>query len=383
MKKYVLILLFLPQYLLSQNSNGYFKISKDEFYYQKMNEWNQTIYDDFDSKFETLIDNDSIFTFSAKGYFFQETYQLNLDKNKRITEIVIFFHVHNGSLDQWFPFKYPVNIGETFKKLGNPDVINDTSTYSPMGSFLNSEYSFTKYYKWNNVLYQGTKVAKVIATLKLKEPVKNKRGKIKKYHYRDYGYISYIASGNGIINDNEKNFNTAAQISNGARKSWKKNKREMTSLLGEERFNTSDSWYDNSMLPYFLYIENTNDPKEYFKRFRSFAKVFYNIKFDDQSLETNQKYTYTSLPDGIIAKAIGMHKSCCVEILIDLDNWNNSTFLDKIFIMFHEFGHDLFDLNHSDGIRLMTTSKITFDDPSILGEMIHEMMFSVLKKKKK
>lgn len=383
MKKLLLILLFLPSIIFSQNSNGFFNFSKDAFYYDKMSEWQDKIYDDIDSKFETLIDNDSIFAFSARGYFFEEMYQLNFDKNKRIKKIELFFNVHNGDLNEWFPNKYPVNIGETFKVLGNPNITTDDSPYFLVNSFQDSEFTFQKYYKWNNVLYQDTKVAMEIATLKVKKPIKNKRGKIRKYQLRDYGYISYIASGNGNVTDKDKNFTTVSQISNGARKSWQKNSKEMISLLGEKRFNTSNSWFDKSILPYLLYIENTNDPKEYFKKFFFYANVLYNIDFNDQFSYENQKYTYTSLPDGVIAKAKGMNKSCCIEILIDLENWNDSTYLDKLFIMFHELGHDIFDLNHSDGIRLMTTNKITFDDPSILGEMIHEMMFSILKQQKR
>lgn len=50
--------------------------------------------------------------------------------------------------------------------------------------------------------------------------------------------------------------------------------------------------------------------------------------------------------------------------------------------VFHEFGHDIFELEHSDGIRLMTTNKLDIKNPSVLGEMIHEMFIAVLKKQK-
>lgn len=51
--------------------------------------------------------------------------------------------------------------------------------------------------------------------------------------------------------------------------------------------------------------------------------------------------------------------------------------------MYHELGHDIFGLEHSDGIRLMTTNKLDIDDPSILGEMIHEMFMAILKNQKR
>ncbi|WP_445737094.1 hypothetical protein, partial [Mariniflexile sp.] len=379
MKKIIFILLFFPHYIISQSSSGFFNFSKDEFYIEKMDEWNQR---NVEKKFETLINNDTVFAFSAKFYSFQETFQLNLGKNKKIEKIENFIYVHNGSLDELFPYKYPIKIGDIFKNLGNPDVTNSNSTKLTMNTVLDLEYSFEKYYKWNNVLYRDTKVSMEIANLKAKKSYKNKKGKIKKYQFRDYGYVSYTANSNGTISDNDKNFNTVSLISNGAIKSWQKTKREMISLLGEKRFNTSNLHFENNNLPYFLYLEKTNDPSQYFKNFFFFATMVYDIAFGSQVLEENQKYTYTTLPDNILAEAIGMDKSCCIEILIDLENWNNSTYLDKLFIMFHEFGHDIFNLKHSDGIRLMATNKLTFDDPSILGEMIHEMMLSILKRQK-
>lgn len=381
MKITFLILFFFPMIIFSQNTNGFFNFSKDAFYYEQMSKWKDKIYNDVDCKFETVINNDSIFSFSAKGYFFKELYQLNLDEKERITKIELFFSVHNGDLEEWFPYKYPTQISKIFKTLGNPNITQENSTYHPVNYIQDAEYKFEKYHKWNNVLYKETEVILEVANLKTKIPIRSKKGKIKKYETKEYGYISNSAKGNGKITETEKELNTTIKISDGFIKLWKRNRAELIGFLGQERFNTSDAWTDINFLTALFTIKNTNDPKQYFECFTNIATILYDTDltkfiFDDE------KFTYTSLSEGTIAKAVGMNNSSSVEILIDIENWNNSTYLDKYFIMFHELGHDIFDLEHSDGIRLMTTNKISFDDPSLLGEMIFEMMFSVFKKEK-
>lgn len=381
MKKIFTILFIIPIIVLSQNFDGFFEISKDEFYHNKMAEWKNKAYEDFDSKFEILTDNDSIFAFKARGYFFSETYQLNINKDDKIKKIEIFFHVHKGSLEDWFPYKYPIDIADVFKNLGSPIVTKENLKYE---SRFNdgSEFNFKKYYKWNKVSYLDLNTSMEIGELKRKKPIKNRRGKIKSYQYLDYGYMSYSVIGNGKPTTRQKNFYVATEIAKGINKSWKENQRELLNILGRERFDTSEGWLDKSILPSIIFMDKTNDPKLFFKTFFSLANLLYDIEFNEQFSEKNQKYTYTTLPNGLLAKANGMDKDCCIEIFIDLKNWNNSNFFDKMFIMFHEFGHDIFNLKHSDGIRLMATNKIEFDDLKIFGEMLNEMMLTILKKQR-
>ena len=47
--------------------------------------------------------------------------------------------------------------------------------------------------------------------------------------------------------------------------------------------------------------------------------------------------------------------------------------------MFHELGHDIFNLSHSDGIRLMATNQFNIKNELELGEMIFEMFYYVAK----
>lgn len=383
MKRFIFLFLLFPLVIFAQNSDGYFDISKDAFYYEIMSSWKENAYKDLDCKFSTIIDNDSIFSFSAQNYFFRERYQLTISNQKKIKKIEIFFSVHNGKLEDWFPYKYPIKIESAFKNIGNPSLIKENISYSPIYITEATDYKFKKYYKWDNALYRETKSVQEVAIGTANLPIKNERGKIKSYETIYFGYIAFTPKGKGMLSERDINFNVASKIANGSKKIWNKSKYELVDLLGLERFNTSDAWVEGEMFPYLFFLENTNSPKEYFTQFFFLANTVYNIEFGEALNESNQKYTYTSLPDGVLARAIGMDKECCIEILIDLENWNKSNYIDKVFIMYHELGHDIFGLEHSDGIRLMTTNKLDIDNPSVLGEMIHEMFVAILKKQKK
>jgi len=382
MKNTLFILLFFPIFIFSQTSNGYFNFSKEMFYHEQMSKWKDKVYSDKDCKFETVIDNDSIFAFSARGYFFKELYQLNLDEKKRIKKIEIFFSVHNGNLEEWFPYKYPMQISEVFKKLGDPNITKNNYIHHPINPLKDAEYTFENYNKWNNVLFKDTEVVLEIANLKAKIPIRNKKGKIKKYESKEYAYISKSAKSKGDITETDKNLNATIKISDGFIKLWQRNRSELITMLGQERFDISDAWTDITALTVLFAIKNTNNPKEYFQCFNNIGITLFDFDLV-KYFNVDEKFTYTSLSEGTLARSVGMNNSRSVEILIDIENWNDSSYLDKYFIMFHELGHDVFDLEHNDGIRIMTTNKISFDNPSLLGEMIFEMMFFVLKKQGK
>ena len=89
--------------------------------------------------------------------------------------------------------------------------------------------------------------------------------------------------------------------------------------------------------------------------------------------------TFTELDDKIIALALGINDNCSVKIAVDINKWNKSTYLQKYHIMFHELGHDIFNLGHNDGIRLMATNQFNIESDEELGEMIHEMLYHVAK----
>ena len=103
--------------------------------------------------------------------------------------------------------------------------------------------------------------------------------------------------------------------------------------------------------------------------------------YDINLKNSSANLTFSSLPSKTIAIAKGMDNNCNVDLMIDIKQWNNSSYLERLHIIFHELGHDYFNLNHSDGLRLMATNKFQVDNPEILGDMIQEM-FSYVKKVK-
>ena len=88
-------------------------------------------------------------------------------------------------------------------------------------------------------------------------------------------------------------------------------------------------------------------------------------------------FTFTSLDPGVIAIASKMGDNCEANIIIDIEQWNSSSYFEKLFIMMHELGHDLFNLKHSDGLRIMSTNKYELSNPEDLGEIIHEMFYHI------
>ena len=121
-------------------------------------------------------------------------------------------------------------------------------------------------------------------------------------------------------------------------------------------------------------VVDADVPEDYIK---SFFSIYMNF-FD---LQTNPlaDVTFTSLDGATIAIALGMNDDCVGNIAIDIDKWNKATNLEKYFIMFHELGHDIFNLSHSDGIRLMATNQFNIKNEFELGEMLFEMFYYVEK----
>jgi hypothetical protein len=121
-------------------------------------------------------------------------------------------------------------------------------------------------------------------------------------------------------------------------------------------------------------VVDADVPVDYIKSFFSIYLHFFDIKTNPLA-----DVTFTSLDGDTIAIALGMNDDCVGNIAIDIDKWNEATNLEKYFIMFHELGHDIFNLSHSDGIRLMATNQFNIKNELELGEMIFEMFYYVEK----
>ena len=120
-----------------------------------------------------------------------------------------------------------------------------------------------------------------------------------------------------------------------------------------------------------------DNPNDYLSSFVVTASLMYDILLQN----TSEDITFSSLPQGTIAVANGMGDNCNVDLFVDINQWNNSSYLERLHIIFHELGHDYFNLEHSDGIRLMATNKFNIDNPEVLGDMIQEMFSYVIRNK--
>ena len=111
-----------------------------------------------------------------------------------------------------------------------------------------------------------------------------------------------------------------------------------------------------------------NNPMSYIGAF-AFTGSAYGI---DLKFPNEPKITYTALPKNVLAVAKAYGNDCVVELLIDSNKWEKATLIDKMYVMYHELGHDLLNFDHDQGIRLMATNKVKVT-PKELGVMIHEM----------
>tara|TARA_B100001250_G_C19733956_1_gene759886 strand:+ start:157 stop:1350 length:1194 start_codon:yes stop_codon:yes gene_type:complete len=124
----------------------------------------------------------------------------------------------------------------------------------------------------------------------------------------------------------------------------------------------------------FFNIEDGDDPNEYSNKLGFISNMLYNMYGVFQIADI----TFTSLEGDTIAVALGINDNCSVNIAVDIDEWNKASYLQKYHIMFHELGHDIFNLTHSDGIRLMATNQFDIESEEEFGEMIHEMLYHVV-----
>lgn len=130
-----------------------------------------------------------------------------------------------------------------------------------------------------------------------------------------------------------------------------------------------------------LNLEN-EDTFDLVNMFQNFGVDFINFatpflekngsKMDVNSLliHTNQlsltpKLRFQSIGENIIAIAIGKDENSKVEIIFDPDFWQTFNQAKRFYVLYHELGHDIFNLNHGNGGKMMfnyADRNITWDD---------------------
>ena len=330
------------------------------------------------------IFTDSPLTYEDKDNYYWKVEGRTLDYNElyiknESNEVSTVISEFTGDFRFLFPYNIP-NIKLLYEKLGEPDeVITGKKIPFPGAPDGNKFLEFEKYYKWNRVRYKDTPSSYEIGIATQKEMVFKKGKYIKTKNIQTTGIQIYRALEGELkkISPDEAIF---IEIAKGIIK--KVNETEFKSLkaMGEEKFNALKKT-ESMTLSTFLKPPDIENPKDYILNFFLFGILFYDI--NDHPFTGEEKVTFTSLPENTIAKANGMNEDCCINISIDLQNWEKSNLLDKIFIMFHELAHDAYNIEHSSGLRIMSTTKLDKQDPENLGEMIHELYLEILNTNKK
>ena len=63
--------------------------------------------------------------------------------------------------------------------------------------------------------------------------------------------------------------------------------------------------------------------------------------------------TFEPLEDGVIALAFGMNNDDQIVIRVDPTNWQKSDLIKKWYVIYHELGHDVLNLDHGEGGKMM------------------------------
>ena len=69
--------------------------------------------------------------------------------------------------------------------------------------------------------------------------------------------------------------------------------------------------------------------------------------------ENNQKIGFGTLPSGTLAQAREVYNDCEVYVVINRELWFKTYQQRRIWIYWHELGHDAFNLEHGEGGELM------------------------------
>ncbi len=63
--------------------------------------------------------------------------------------------------------------------------------------------------------------------------------------------------------------------------------------------------------------------------------------------------TFEPLEEGVIALAFGMNNDDHIVVRVDPTNWQKSDLIKKWYVIYHELGHDVLNLDHGEGGKMM------------------------------
>tara|TARA_Y100000766_G_scaffold254298_1_gene239662 strand:+ start:48 stop:1004 length:957 start_codon:yes stop_codon:yes gene_type:complete len=92
--------------------------------------------------------------------------------------------------------------------------------------------------------------------------------------------------------------------------------------------------------------------------------ILWGIKINNNQ---NIKATFEQLDGNTIALALGKNYDNDIVIKVDPENWQNSSAAKRWYILYHELGHDVLNLDHGEGGKMMfnfVDQDYTWDDLS-------------------
>ena len=138
-------------------------------------------------------------------------------------------------------------------------------------------------------------------------------------------------------------------------------------------FSFQDEFYNSQKQRYINFVNDSNNRKDNsnFLKFNiggvdirkvnvydleSMVKIFLEDclknNINTPSIST-LKATFEPLDDGVIAYAFGRNNDNAIIIKVDPARWSNASIEKKWYILYHELGHDVLNLTHGSGGKMM------------------------------
>lgn len=127
-------------------------------------------------------------------------------------------------------------------------------------------------------------------------------------------------------------------------------------------------------------------PEELIRWFFLIINRFAQPEFKSEILDIDQfldgrktvHVRYSSLDGRTIAIAAGMNNNCNQAIVIDVDKWERLTPKKRVYLIFHELIHDMFNIQHGQGTEIMYPIIIP-EEPDSYWDIFRELYLTLRK----
>ena len=372
--------LLLSLLIFSINSNSQrnsFELNPDSEYFDHLRtERQRGVWDSVEGEMN-LSANDwgsisSIHLATSKAGSFIRNTMFLMDSTKKFIGIN-----ERWSTELYSPSKidlvFDTSIGNFFSEFGDPKETYTNQTIKILGV----DVFFENGYKWD-LTFNGQPAVVYIGYEIEKEEIKNRKGQVRRVKETRVGTKLTVPKSSKKLTDaqiqSSNSVNNSEKVGKGFFRAYQ-NSSINRYLDSETSFVPKNDFEIMTNSSVFFGNEDDDSPNNYYKSLVVIGSVFYEL--DMSSFTDRVNFTFTSLDPGVIAIASKMGDNCEANIIIDIEQWNSSNYFEKLFIMMHELGHDLFNLKHSDGLRIMSTNKYELSNPEDLGEIIHEMFYHI------